>query len=95
MNSSDVAPMAVAITFIVMTSLVILLRPISTKLGSVLEVLAEEKRRSLSPSPISREDTARIATVLETLDQRLAHLEERQEFTDKLLVERTGQRVER
>ena len=97
MNSSDLAPMAVAITFIIMTSLVILLRPISRKLGTFLEVLAEEKRRELGQgqSPIAREDATRIATVLDTIDRRLAHLEERQEFTDKLLVDRNPQRIER
>jgi len=91
----EFAPMIVGVTFIVMTSLVVLLRPISKKLGSYLEVIAEEKRRNLNASPTSREDTARIANVLDSLDRRLAHLEERQEFTDKLLVDRNPARQER
>jgi len=94
MNSSDVAPMVVAVTLIVMSALVILLRPLSKKLGAFLEVMAEEKRRSLGTPPTSAE-TARMATVLDTLDRRLAHLEERQEFTDKLLVDRSAPKIQR
>jgi hypothetical protein len=89
MNPGDVAPMVVGLTFIIMGGLVVLLRPISKKLGNYLEVMAEAKRRSLAATPASSADTARIVTVLDTLDRRLAHLEERQDFTDKLLVDRT------
>lgn len=85
MNPNDVAPMVVGVIFFIVTGLVILLRPISTKLGSFLEVLAEEKRRQLDQKPVNRDDAARIAMLLENIDQRLAHVEERQEFTDKLL----------
>ena len=91
MNPNDVAPMVIGVTFIVVTALVLLLRPIAKRLGAYLEVLAEERRRELASNPLDRADTARIATLLETMDQRLAHLEERQEFTDKLLAERPQQ----
>jgi hypothetical protein len=81
--------MVVGVCFFVVTGLVLLLRPISTRLGKYLEVLAEERRRSLEqPSPVSRDDATRIATLLENVDQRLAHLEARQEFTDRLLEKR-------
>lgn len=86
MNPGDVAPMVLGVVFFGMTGLVLLLRPITKKLGAYLEVLAEERRRQLSPQPMAREDVARIASLLETIDQRLVHLEERQEFTDKLLA---------
>jgi hypothetical protein len=95
MDPGSVAPMVASVTLFVVTGLVILLRPISKKLGSVLEAIAEEKRRNLSVVPMAREDAARIATMLDTIDRRLAHLEERQDFTDKLLVERQTQRLER
>jgi hypothetical protein len=85
MNPEDIGPVVLGVVFFVMSGLVLLLRPISTKLGSYLEVLAEQKRRQLSQQPIGRDDTARITTLLETIDQRLGHLEDRQEFTDKLL----------
>ena len=88
MNPNDVAPMVIGVVFFVTTGLVLLLRPISTRLGKYLEVLAEERRRQLAQTPIDRDDAARIATLLESMDQRLGQLEDRQEFTDKLLGSR-------
>lgn len=88
MNPNDVAPMILGVTFFLVTGLVILLRPISRRLGAFLEVLAEERRRALTEQPLSRADATRITQVLENLDDRLARLEERQEFTDRLLVDR-------
>ena len=90
MNSADIAPMAVAITFIVVTGLVVLLRPISKRLGVYLEVLAEERRRMMAAPPIP-DNSDRIATLLESMDHRMARIEERQDFTDRLLVERPRQ----
>lgn len=89
MNPNDVAPMVMGVVFFVTTGLVLLLRPISTRLGKYLEVLAEERRRQLSQAPVAKDDVARIATLLESMDQRLAQLEDRQEFTDKLLGSRS------
>ena len=89
MDPGSVAPMVVSVVLIVMTGLVLLLRPIAKKLGNFLEVVAEEKRRRFT-EPMARHDADRIAGILETLDQRLGQLEERQEFTDRLLVTRTG-----
>lgn len=93
MDPGAIAPMVVSVVLIVTSGLVFLLRPIAKKLGNFLEVVAEEKRRQLAPQPMAREEASQIAGVLETLDQRLARLEERQEFTDKLL-EKPG-RLER
>jgi hypothetical protein len=89
MNPNDVAPMVVGVVFFVMSGVVLLLRPIATRLGKYLEVLAEERRRQLAATPVNRDDAARIATLLESMDQRLAQLEDRQEFTDKLLGSRS------
>jgi hypothetical protein len=89
MNPSDVAPMIVGVAFMAMIGAIALFRPITKKLGTYLEVLAEERRRQLTAQPMDRVDAARIAQLLETMDNRLAQLEERQEFTDRLLVERT------
>ena len=93
MNPNDVAPMVIGVFFFVMSGAVLLLRPISTRLGKYLEVVAEEKRRQLAQTPLSRDDAARIATLLETMDHRLAQLEDRQEFTDKLLSARPASEV--
>lgn len=88
MNSSDIAPMVVAVFFIVSTAATVLLRPITKKLGTYLEVLAEERRRALSERPLDRSDTARLTAAMDALETRLGQLEEHQEFTNRLLSER-------
>lgn len=93
MNPDDVAPMVVAVVFFTMVGLVLLLRPIATKLGKYLEVLAEERRRHLAQEPIGRDDAARMVSLMDSLDQRLRQIEERQDFTDKLLVDRSKTHV--
>ena len=90
MNPNDVAPMVIGVFFFVTVGAVALLRPIAKKLGTYLEVLAEERRRQLMERPLDRSDTARITATLEALENRLALLEEHQDFTNRLLAERGG-----
>ncbi|HSL71007.1 MAG TPA: hypothetical protein VK864_12245 [Longimicrobiales bacterium] len=87
MNPNDVAPMVLGVAFFVVTGGVLLLRPITKRLGTFLEVLAEERRRAITAPPPPT-DEARLVGVLEILDRRLARLEERQAFTDELLATR-------
>ena len=86
MNPGDVAPMVLGVTFFVITGAVILFRPITKRLGTYLEVLANERRSTQAPP--SQIDEARLANVLDSLDQRMHRLEERQAFTDALLAGR-------
>lgn len=88
MDSSDIAPMVVAVMFIVSTAAVVLLRPITKRLGTYLEVLAEERRRALAQTPMDRADAARLTSAIDSLENRLALLEEHQDFTNRLLAER-------
>ena len=83
MSPGDVAPMVLGITFFVVTGAVLLFRPITKRLGYYLEVLANERKKP--PAQLPQVDEARIATVLDSLDQRLRRMEERQSFTDALL----------
>ncbi|MHC4780940.1 MAG: hypothetical protein ACYTFG_20400 [Planctomycetota bacterium] len=61
---------------------VILLKPLMRNLGNFLQAKADERRGSFQGSP---EDWDRLAGSLETLDERLQAIEERQDFTEKLL----------
>ncbi|HET9440692.1 MAG TPA: hypothetical protein VFO52_11000 [Longimicrobiales bacterium] len=88
MDPSDVAPLVLGVFFIVTTAAVILLRPITKRLGSYLEVLAEERRRSLSAIPMERADALRLLTAIENLEKRLEAVEDQQDFTQRLLSER-------
>jgi hypothetical protein len=81
MNPGDVAPMVLGVTFFVVSGLVILLRPISKRLGVYLEVLAEQKRLVPQQAP----EDPRVLNALENIERRMARLEERQAFTDALL----------
>ena len=91
MNSSDLAPMVVAVFLIVSVAATILLRPITKKLGTYLEVLAEERRRALSERPLDRSDTTRLTAAVEALESRLALLEQNQDFTNRLLADRSAE----
>jgi hypothetical protein len=83
--------MVVGIFFFVTVGAVLLLRPIAKKLGTYLEVLAEERRRQLNEKPLDRADTARLTTAIEALESRLALLEQNQDFTNRLLADRTAE----
>src|SRR5262245_20678261 len=85
MDGDAIAPMVMAMTLFITTGLVLILRPISKRLGSYLEVLAQERlRANAAPPP----DDTRVLNVLENIERRMARLEERQAFTDALLAGR-------
>jgi hypothetical protein len=92
MNPNDVAPMVMAVVLFLTAGGVILLRPISKRLGAYLEMLTEERRRSMQQG--QQPTDPRLINALENLDRRLARLEERQDFTDALLRGREQQRLE-
>ena len=78
------APMLVAVVLILTVGGVALLRPLSKRLGDLLEVMADEKR-----NPSLGEDLGQIRAYLETMSSRISLLEERQDFQEKLLAEPT------
>jgi hypothetical protein len=59
---------------------VVLLRPLSRRLGDLLEVMARERQQ-----PKVGPDLERIHDLLETMSGRLSLLEDRQDFTESLL----------
>lgn len=61
---------------------VILLKPIANNLGQYFKSKAEQGRL---PSGPVEEDWNRLLDTLDALDGRLSSIEERQEFTEKLL----------
>lgn len=75
----EIIAVFIPIMAILVTGGVILLRPITTRLGSLLEVMAQQRRESL-PSEVSdmREQIAH-------LERRLSAMEARREFDNALL----------
>lgn len=76
---AEVAPMVVAIVMFVVVGGVILLKPIANRVGFLLEAMAKEKESALGG------DVGHIRDLMETMNARLQLLEERQDFTERLL----------
>lgn len=74
------APMLVAVVLILTVGGVILLRPLSKRIGDLLEAMTDERK-----NPSLQEELHHIRGHLDTLGSRLSLLEERQDFQEKLL----------
>jgi hypothetical protein len=80
---SNVAPMIVAVVLILTVGGVAVLRPIAKRVSDLLELYARDRHSGLE------NDVGQIRDLLETMNARLQLIEERQDFTDRLL---TGER---
>lgn len=83
-----VAPMIMGIVMFLTVGGVILLRPISKHLGAYLEALTKQQLE-----PGNRDDLGQLRDILESMSQRLALLEERQDFNERLLENRSRERA--
>ena len=79
-----IAPLIMGVVLILTVGGVLILRPIAKQLGGLLEAMTRE-RLDGGPS----QDVAHLRELVETMNQRMLLMEERQEFTDRLL-ERGG-----
>ncbi len=75
-----VAPMLFAVVLTLTIGGVILLKPISKKIGDLLEAMAEERK-----NPSLAGELQQLRGQLETMSSRMALLEERQDFHEKLM----------
>lgn len=60
---------------------VVILRPISKRLGSLLEAMARERQ----PTQIDASEIARIRGMIEHVGRRMDLIEERLDFTERLI----------
>ncbi len=74
-----IAPMIVSVVLVLTVGGVVLLRPVTKRLGALLDVMVLEKSTS------SRTDDRRLLETIDTLNDRLSLLEERQDFTERLI----------
>ena len=81
-----IAPMLTAMVLFVTIGGVLVLRPLSKRLAELLESMARERNRE---SPQLEAEFRRMREVMETMASRLELLEERQDFTERLLTERS------
>jgi hypothetical protein len=89
MNPNDIAPMVISVTLFIVTGAVILLWPVSRKLGALLEVMTHQKRHLPQGA-----DAEPILHALAGIEERLAKLEERQSFAEALLASPEHARVQ-
>ena len=76
---TEIAPMIVAVVLFITVGGVILLKPIANRIGFLLEAMAKEKESGLEGN------MNHIRDLMETMNARLQLLEERQDFTERLL----------
>ena len=74
-----IAPMVISIVFFLTVGGVLVLRPIAKRFSELLELYARDRS-----SGIER-DVSQMRDLLETMDARLQLMEERQDFTERLL----------
>ncbi|UCC74483.1 MAG: hypothetical protein JSV86_07995 [Gemmatimonadota bacterium] len=82
MPPADVAPFVLGMTFILCTAGIIILRPLTKRLGDLMEARNRERQEQAQLGP---QELARITDVVSRLADRIETLEERQDFTDRLL----------
>ena len=80
----DIAPMIVMVTALLTIGAVAILRPISKHLGELLIQMRNERKSNSEESV----QLARVSLQLEQVAYRLSRIEERQEFTEKLIDNR-------
>jgi hypothetical protein len=79
MDWEFMAPMVVSVVLILTVGGVLVLRPIAKRVSDLLELYARDRQSGLES------DVGHMRDLLETMNARLQLLEERQEFTERLI----------
>jgi len=79
-----IAPMIMGVVLIVTIGGVVLLKPVMNRLVELLEVMASAR----SGGTTLEGDISHMRDLLERMDSRMALLEDRQDFTERLLRDR-------
>ena len=79
MDWEFIAPMITLVVLIVTAGGVAVLRPLSKRVGELLELYARDRTAGVGT------EVGQIRDLLETMNARLQLLEERQDFTERLL----------
>ena len=82
MPTHDLAPFMLGMTLILCTAGVIILRPLTKRLGDLIEARNRDRAaQSQLPGP----EIARLTEVVSRLTDRIESIAERQEFSERLL----------
>jgi hypothetical protein len=80
MPPGDLAPLIIAVTMTLTVAGVLILRPLTKRLGDLIEATAREKRVQAKDAELER-----LTHVVTRLADRLEQLEERQDFAEGVL----------
>jgi hypothetical protein len=85
----------IPIFFFVCVAGVLILRPVTKRLGLLIEALAKERMVASQPraAMIDDADMARIAASLERINSRMDRLDDRMGFMERLVEHRPTQRL--
>lgn len=81
-----IAPMVISIAFFVTVGGVLVLRPISKRVGDLLEAYARDRQSGLEG------EIHQLRDLLETVSARMELMEDRQDFAERLLSEKGVER---
>jgi hypothetical protein len=76
----------IPITLFMCIATVLILRPISIKVGALLEAMTRERLQQRAPTVVADPQLARVTMLLEQVVKRQENLEERLDFTERLLA---------
>lgn len=80
MDWEMIAPMIFAVILTLTIGGVVLLRPIAKRLGDIVELMLRDKHHGIES------EVGRMTDLLETINARMVLMEERQDFTERLLA---------
>lgn len=75
----------IPMTLFVCVSMVLILRPISKRVGALLEAMTRERLQQPAPVAAADPQLNRIANILEHIGKRMDVMEERLDFTERLV----------
>jgi hypothetical protein len=81
MDWEPIAPMIVFVTFSLSIAAVLIFRPLTKRLGDLIEITGRNRQ-----AQAGGEDLARLTEVVGHLADRIEHLEQRQDFSERMLA---------
>ncbi len=82
-----IAPMVMGVTAFISVAAVLIFRPLTKRLGDLIEAISRDRQAKLSD-----ENAQRVISIVEQLGDRVEQMEERLDFTERMLASADRQR---
>ncbi len=76
-----IAPMVMGVTAFISVAAVLIFRPLTKRLGDLIEAISRDRQTKLSD-----ENAQRVISIVEQLGDRVEQMEERLDFTERMLA---------